>query len=210
EKWNEIYLILFPDANPTCLPSAYYEYTESSTVADKSPETEFARYEQFLQRELPSQVQRQLELRIEERLNPIEESLRSELVGIIRDTQIHLFHTYRSMRSSTTDTVAAETGANADTDAEGADSGNMNAREEPRPVNVPDVEDSLQTFYQPPLTDESWSFNAFDGLLFDFSEMPPGSVDLDSGYWSVLPANTDKKSEGEDSLGSAGLESGQS
>lgn len=195
---------------PFAHDAADYEYAESNVIADEPPETEFTRYEQFLRRELPAQVQRQLEIRIEERLNPIEESLRSELVGIIRDTQIHLFNTYRSMRSSTTENVAAETGTNADTDAEGADSGNLNAREEPRPVDVPDVEDSLQTFYQPPLTDGSWSFNAFDGLLFDFSEMPPGSVDLESGYWSVLRANTDKKSEGEDSLGSAGLESGQS
>ncbi|KAF6802447.1 KilA-N domain-containing protein [Colletotrichum sojae] len=211
EKWNEIYLILFPNANPTCLPSASdYEYAESSVIADESPETEFTWYEQFLRRELPAQVQRQLELRIEERLNPIEESLRSELVGIIRDTQIHLFNTYRSMRSSRNQTAGTDMAANVDMGAERADSGSINAHEESRLAQALDFEDSLQTFYQPPLTDDSWSFDAFSGLLFDFSEMPPGSVDLDSGYWSILPADTDKKVEGADSLDSAGLEPGQS
>lgn len=187
-----------------------YEYPESGVAVGSSPQTEFARYEQFLRRELPTQVQGQLELFIEERLNPIEESLRSELVSIIRDTQIHLFNTYRSLRSSTTDAVGAQTAANVGTDAERADSGNTNSREEPRPMEMPGVEDNLQTFYQPPLTDGSWSFGAFDGLLFDFSEMPPGSVDLDSGYWSVSPADADEKGKGAESSGSAGLEPGQS
>ncbi|KAK1984977.1 hypothetical protein LZ30DRAFT_709833 [Colletotrichum cereale] len=184
DKWNEMYLILFPDANPTCLPSPYYEYLGSSLTVDGSPESEFSRYEQFLRRELPSHVQRQLELRIDERLNPIEESIRSELVDIIRDTQILLFNTYRSLRSATPQASGGEPVQDAGADAE---------RVAHRDEESAQVEDDLRTFYQPPLMDNAGSFDDFNGLLFDFPEMPPGSIDLDSGYWSVAPASKDEK-----------------
>ncbi|KAK2009313.1 hypothetical protein LZ32DRAFT_426215 [Colletotrichum eremochloae] len=216
DKWNKMYMILFPDANPTCLPSPYYEYAGSGLTVDGSPETEFSRYEQFLRRELPSHVQRQLELRIEERLNPIEESLRSELVDIIRDTQIHLFNTYRSLRSSTPAASGGEpvqkTNADAGSTAhmnEASDQVDDDLQTFHQPSLMDDagsvahmnkvsnqVEDDLQSFYQPPLMDDAGSFDTFNGLLFDFAEMPPGSIDLDSGYWSVNPASKDEKELG--------------
>ncbi|KAK1990637.1 hypothetical protein LX36DRAFT_754048 [Colletotrichum falcatum] len=196
DKWCEMYTILFPDANPTRLPSPYYEYP------DGSPESEFSRYEQFLRRELPSQVQRRLEVCIEERLSPVEEGLRSELVDIIRDAQIHLFDAYRALRSSAPEAAPGGEAVEA-ADAEGV----ARARSE----QSHRVEDDLQAFYQPPpLVDgAAGSLDDFDGLLFggldgslfggfdgpllgDFAAAP-GSVALDSGYWSVAPAGRDEK-----------------
>ncbi|WDK11026.1 hypothetical protein CGRA01v4_02305 [Colletotrichum graminicola] len=178
DKWSVMYLILFPDANPTRLSSP------SGPTVDDSLETEFSRYEQFLRRELPSHVQRQLELCIEERLNPIEESLRSQLIGIIRDAQIQLFNTYRSLRSS----PGGEPVQNESVDTEGV--AHMIDNESHQ------VEDELRMFSQPPLMDEFGSFDDFNGLLYDFSEIPPGSVDLDSGYWSVAQASENEKEPG--------------
>jgi hypothetical protein len=87
-----------------CLLNAHaaidYEYTHAFSSLSESPNSEFLRYEQFLRRELPIQVRRQFDIRIDERLNPLEESPRSELVEIVRDTQVHVFNLYGSLRTS--------------------------------------------------------------------------------------------------------------
>ncbi|KAK2060357.1 hypothetical protein LY76DRAFT_676665 [Colletotrichum caudatum] len=182
EKWNEVYLVLFPGADPTCLPSPFYEYPKSDHAVGDSTETEFSRYEQFLGRELPSHVKRELELCIEERLNPIEESLRSQLVDIIRDAQIHLLSTYRSLRSSTPAVSAGEPVQGTSADAERV----AHLNEE-----LHQVGDGLQAVHQPPLLDDAQTFADFNGLMYDLSGMPQGSVDLNSGHWSVAPASKD-------------------
>ncbi|KAK2024418.1 hypothetical protein LX32DRAFT_101817 [Colletotrichum zoysiae] len=209
DKWNKMYTILFPDAEPNCIPSLCrlssfqidcfpahrttdYEYLGSGLSVNGSPETEFWRYEQFLRRELPSEVQRQLELRIEECLNPIEEILRNDLVNIVRDTQIQLFNTYRrSLRSSAPATSSGEPVQNTSADTERV-AGVAEITEDSHQVY-----DDLHTSPQPLSMDNVESFDDFNGLLFDFPEMPPGSIDLDFGYWSVAPDIGKDKDENE-------------
>lgn len=64
----------------------------------------------FLRQELPSRVRQQLETRIEEALNPIEEALRAQLVEIVRDTQLELFHLYKSSRTTDAAEIGSSTG----------------------------------------------------------------------------------------------------
>ncbi|KAK6212459.1 hypothetical protein LQW54_005233 [Pestalotiopsis sp. IQ-011] len=53
-------------------------------------------YENFLRHEMPDRVRHQLELRIEEALNPLEETLRGQIVDIVRDVQLELFQSFRA------------------------------------------------------------------------------------------------------------------
>lgn len=160
-----------------------YEYSSITDPSHpSSPNQEFVRYEQFLRRELPSRVRLQLEVRIEERLSPVEEGLRSELVEIVREMQLQLFEIYKSSRttgSHVTDTATLMDGNTRRHDE--ADSG----LGEGQGTQIWSVEDQLQPFYQPPHLENFNLFDDFDGLFFNFSEMQSDSIAVDSGYGSL-------------------------
>lgn len=86
-------------------PDGYTDYDYDLVFDDqnnKSPRsTGFARYEEFLSRELPRQVRRELELALDQELEPIEDRLKSQLVDIVRTCQEKLFRLYqKSARNS--------------------------------------------------------------------------------------------------------------
>jgi hypothetical protein len=56
---------------------------------------EFAQYEEYTRRELPRLVRRNLELRAIQSSSVLEEQLRGELVGIVRDCQLELSRAYQ-------------------------------------------------------------------------------------------------------------------
>ncbi|KAK5652662.1 hypothetical protein OQA88_10256 [Cercophora sp. LCS_1] len=179
DKWNEMYMILFPEADSTSLPSPYYEYSPTEGNTPGSPEDEFVRYEQFLRRELPGRVRQELETRIDERLNPIEEGLRDELVEIVRDMQLQLFELYKASRNTVSDP----------NDPMPDPRGEHSA---PQPAQLVQDMGQLEAFAQPPLVDTteySLSFNNFDGQIWD-----PSAFDVqtswgwDSGAGIIQPS----------------------
>ncbi|OCK99731.1 uncharacterized protein K441DRAFT_673257 [Cenococcum geophilum 1.58] len=76
-----------------------FNYEDDLTLEQKtgnSPgSTGFARYEEFLSRELPRHVRKELELAMDSELELIEDRLKSQLVDIVRDCQEKLFHIYQ-------------------------------------------------------------------------------------------------------------------
>ncbi|KAH7304168.1 hypothetical protein B0I35DRAFT_414647 [Stachybotrys elegans] len=161
EKWNDMYLIIFPEDDPACIPSPYYDYMTPQNPDLNGFPSAFSQYEQFLRQELPSRVRQELEVRIRERLNPIEEGLRGELVDIVRDMQLQLFNIYRASRATpnTTDNAIVSP-ENGNAVISGAASGETD--------QIWDTAEQLQPFSQPPHLDDL-QFDAFNGLVFDFS-----------------------------------------
>ncbi|KAJ4298221.1 hypothetical protein N0V90_006120 [Kalmusia sp. IMI 367209] len=125
EAWKEMYRILFPDDDPITVPSPCKVTLTSSfkiRIADlptdldadwekvyrkgKQPSSdELMKYEQYLRRELPSAVRRELERVVQDELTPLEERLKSQLVGIVRDVQLELFQAYTRSRAEETATA---------------------------------------------------------------------------------------------------------
>ncbi|KAM7198220.1 hypothetical protein V8F20_006247 [Naviculisporaceae sp. PSN 640] len=85
KKWVGVYRILFPAEDPAAIPSPYYEIPDTELLSSEDSAgrdtSELERYESFLRRELP-------------------ESLRGQLVDIVRDLQLNLFEVYIASRGS--------------------------------------------------------------------------------------------------------------
>jgi hypothetical protein len=58
---------------------------------------ELAGFEAFVQGEMPPRVRHELEQRISVTLGPVDETVRSQLLNIVKDTQISLIREYRSI-----------------------------------------------------------------------------------------------------------------
>lgn len=129
-------------------------------------------------------MRRELALRIEQRLNPLEEALRSELLDIFQDMQVRLFQIYRSSRTAPTPG-----------DISGpADAGLPNL-ESPREIHMTAVDEALEPYRMPEPCLESTEFN---GLFWDLAgpQMQQSTLTLDSGYDSLQPASTSVPDDG--------------
>ncbi|KAH0427161.1 hypothetical protein CcaCcLH18_09828 [Colletotrichum camelliae] len=91
EKWTQVYSILFPDVREREIPSPYYN-TEDA-------QTNLGGYEDYLRRELPTQVRRQLEKEVEQELSFVEEGMKQKVIEIARNLQLTLFKSYQQIES---------------------------------------------------------------------------------------------------------------
>ncbi|KAI8315536.1 hypothetical protein K4K59_001144 [Colletotrichum sp. SAR11_240] len=96
EKWTQVYRILFPDVREREIPSPYYN-TEDA-------QTNLGGYEDYLRRELPTQVRRQLENEVEQQLSFVEEGMKQKVIEIARNLQLSLFKSYQQIESQEQDT----------------------------------------------------------------------------------------------------------
>jgi hypothetical protein len=128
---------------------------------------EFARYEEFLRRELPPLVRNKLVARIDEVLDPIEETLKSELVDIVHDLQLQLFRTYQQQSQASRETTGLAEAGDGETPEGFGTLQNSGGQAE------------LLAAYCP-VPNYVNSFGGFNGLMFDFKPLT-GS---DSGYGS--------------------------
>ncbi|KAK1845000.1 hypothetical protein CCHR01_12363 [Colletotrichum chrysophilum] len=96
EKWTQVYSILFPDVREREIPSPYYN-TEDS-------QTNLGGYEDYLRRELPTQVRRQLEKEVEQQLSFVEEGMKQKVIEIARNLQLSLFKSYQQIETQERDT----------------------------------------------------------------------------------------------------------
>ncbi|EHK98534.1 hypothetical protein M7I_5618 [Glarea lozoyensis 74030] len=86
ERWVEIYGVLFPNET---VPTPYFE--EIETEPTNSPHShDLSNYEEYSRTELPRIFRSALEESIAREAQPIEERLRSQLVGLIRECQDRL------------------------------------------------------------------------------------------------------------------------
>ncbi|KAI1459618.1 hypothetical protein F4805DRAFT_419639 [Annulohypoxylon moriforme] len=207
QKWCHVYMILFPETAIEDIPSPYYEFR--SLRDSGHPADPMVEYESFLRREMPDRVRHQLELRIEDVLNPIEETLRGQIVDIVRDVQLELFQSFRASigtapPNSHSNQEAAITEANSTTEQIRVSEGGIISN--PGPASRPTDADLLNQLlpgdssweeqmqaYQPvpPLDLSSLDF---DGELFDFSSLVniPAVEDSTYGTLSTSQADTNK------------------
>ncbi|CAG8955158.1 hypothetical protein HYFRA_00007174 [Hymenoscyphus fraxineus] len=170
ERWQELYRILFPGEE---VPSPYYETTRDDIIC--SPESEeLASYEEYSRRELPRFFQSALETAIATEAQPIEERLRSQLVGMIQDCQDRVFATYKANRSVNTSMSNSQSPLHVDDNDGNSQSGRTGI---------------IKSLYERAPSQTSNGFHPEPALTTNFSSENAPS---DSGYFSErLPPNSE-------------------
>ncbi|KAJ4291639.1 NAD-dependent protein deacylase SIR2rp2 [Kalmusia sp. IMI 367209] len=92
EKWKIIYLICFPDTALDALPK--------DNRGDSPKDPTLTQYEAYMNRELPRKVRKELEIAIEKLVGPLEETLKNQLEGLIRNCQERLSRDFEQSRMS--------------------------------------------------------------------------------------------------------------
>ncbi|KAK4139595.1 uncharacterized protein C8A04DRAFT_32922 [Dichotomopilus funicola] len=95
DKWREIYTILFPDDNPSVIPSPYYIESEDGSEYPGSSSTELEDYATFIRREMPTLVRRELETLFQNEFQDVEERLRPRIADIVLNLQPKLLGLYK-------------------------------------------------------------------------------------------------------------------
>ncbi|KAI3557421.1 hypothetical protein CABS03_12006 [Colletotrichum abscissum] len=91
EKWIQVYRILFPDVREREIPSPYHNAEDA--------EKNLGGYEDYLRRELPPLVRRQLEKEVERELSFVEEGMKQKVIDIARNLQLTLFKGYQQLEN---------------------------------------------------------------------------------------------------------------
>ncbi|PSN74914.1 hypothetical protein BS50DRAFT_615700 [Corynespora cassiicola Philippines] len=198
EKWRDMYRILFPSDDPASMPSPYVDEDWQRNYKRKAtPEDEMARYEEFLRRELPPAVRYELECAVEKEFSNLEETLKSQLVDIVRDLQLQLFQSYTRSRNTAPESAPATIQAISSGQNE-----QINLEQLPlQDVALETIEQSasdmtkldeaignqLAPFEPVPLFEDFFDF--IDPMLFHFPDSTGKTELTDSGYDSVVFQN---------------------
>ncbi|KAI0384618.1 hypothetical protein F5Y04DRAFT_247348 [Hypomontagnella monticulosa] len=86
QRWRDIYMILFPEANPNAVPSPYYDAGDDSLRFSKTAE-EWRKVKKRIQKELPKFVQKKVERSFEK----VEVDVLVRLPDIVRDGLFEFF-----------------------------------------------------------------------------------------------------------------------
>ena len=87
-----------------------FEPVEES-VDQLSDSTKLAEFEEYTQKELPRLFWAALEEAVTKEMQPVEERLRTQLMGMIQNCQHQVFSTYQSMATFTLDTMLGDNSA---------------------------------------------------------------------------------------------------
>lgn len=124
----------------------------------------------------------------ENALHPVEEALRSQLVDIVRDTQLDLFQSYISSFSQTSGNPNHQVQSEEQLQQHPTAGQNQTIAEaSTRPlISVEELGEQLQPFRPEPFLEGD--FSDFNGLLFDFDQFQGLQTYTDSAYES-MPAD---------------------
>ncbi|XXG97395.1 hypothetical protein Hte_003696 [Hypoxylon texense] len=168
QRWKDIYLILFPKANPKALPSPYYDGNDSFGLTEKAEE--WRRVKKRIQRELPKVVQK----KVEKTFEAVGADVLTGLADIVRDGLLEFFKDSPHDERSPTVTPAA---------TPRAPSPSFLTANEQSIVNTEGADLDLSYYFD---SDVPFSFGGLDDLQFDFGSsaecVEKGS---DSGYAST-------------------------
>lgn len=107
-KWRSVYRILFPQEDEATYPSPYCDTEPAYEETSRSPGSQdLSEFEAFSRTELPRLVRRELENAIEAASQPIEETLKSQLIDIVRNCQAQLFPSYQQRRCASATPILA-------------------------------------------------------------------------------------------------------
>lgn len=226
DKWCDVFRICFPADAPDSIPTPWFELPpawggELGGHTPGSPPTDFARYEEFLRRELPRRVRGELEVRIEHELSPVEESLKHQLVDIVRDMQQRLFADFRKMQgdgASHTEGITGNEELGEDDGGDAKGKGRATALESPEELAV-ETSNSGASFddsiHETPPTTADWATTQpidvyrqsqqfldgvanFNGVMFDLGQSCGDWSWADSGYMSAAMSAASSKAIADD------------
>ncbi|KAJ4396583.1 hypothetical protein N0V93_000804 [Gnomoniopsis smithogilvyi] len=112
QRWAEVYMILFPDADADSMPTPFYEDEpsevrqnngQSSKLEEASPNwfCSPSEYEQYLTRSLPPRVQRELERQIQRDFGFFgDENQTGRLIDMVQKLQLRLFKQFVQERKA--------------------------------------------------------------------------------------------------------------
>ncbi|KAI1374864.1 hypothetical protein F4677DRAFT_447131 [Hypoxylon crocopeplum] len=101
QRWRDIYIILFPTANPKAIPSPYYDANDSLGLTERAEE--WRRVKKRIQKELPKVVQKKVEKSFEK----VGAEVLTGLPDIVRDGLFEIFKDSSYDDRSTSVTPAA-------------------------------------------------------------------------------------------------------
>ncbi|KAL0934608.1 uncharacterized protein CTRU02_211407 [Colletotrichum truncatum] len=155
EKWAQVYSILFPDVREREIPSPYYTTEDAQTT--------LGGYEDYLRRELPPLVRRQLEKEVERELSFVEEGMKQKVIEIARNLQLTLFKGYQQLENQERGTEGPSPSMG---DVSGSESGGYSSfattNTSPSTMTTqgttPEVPDPLEIFSDPAIPDFDFGF----------------------------------------------------
>ncbi|KAH6655829.1 hypothetical protein BKA67DRAFT_250466 [Truncatella angustata] len=199
QKWRRVFLILFPKTNETEIPSPYYEFKMPADLGH--PLDPLTEYENFLQRELPTRVRQQLEGRIKQDMDHMEEAMRGQLVDIVRDMQLEIFRTFMDSKAEAPAVKEPDHSCSHTTSQAGSDNKQPGVRtdDDQSIRSKTDIPWNLQNHLGPwrpePYLDD-WLMPDFDGQLYDFGDFMGEETLPDSAYGTLSMTNgSDQKNE---------------
>ncbi|KXH52354.1 hypothetical protein CNYM01_02170 [Colletotrichum nymphaeae SA-01] len=175
EKWIQVYRILFPDVREREIPSPYHNAEDA--------ETNLGGYEDYLRRELPPLVRRQLEKEVERELSFVEEGMKQKVIDIARNLQLTLFKGYQQLENqerglqdppSVDASSSSETGASCFTATDTSPSTMTTCG------TTPEIPDPLDIFGDPAIPDFDFDFLA--DVPYPESQSPSKGQTLDLGF----------------------------
>ncbi|KAK4119403.1 hypothetical protein N657DRAFT_259737 [Parathielavia appendiculata] len=96
DKWFEIYKILFPDDDPSAIPSPYYNgFDSEGSSREVHGSGELEDYATFIRREMPTLVRRELETLFRDEFQDVEERIRPRIAEIVLNLQPRLLGLYK-------------------------------------------------------------------------------------------------------------------
>lgn len=107
QRWNEVYMVLFPEEQADALPTPFYEdehpgvYNSiaGSSKSDSASDTWLcspSEYEQYLSRSLPTRVQRELERDVQREFGFVGDAVQTrKVVDMVQKLQLRLFRQFQ-------------------------------------------------------------------------------------------------------------------
>ncbi|KAL0765739.1 hypothetical protein CaCOL14_011963 [Colletotrichum acutatum] len=175
EKWIQVYLILFPDVREREIPSPYHNAEDA--------EMNLGGYEDYLRRELPPLVRRQLEKEVERELSFVEEGMKQKVIDIARNLQLTLFKGYQQLENQERglqDPPSVDASSSSETGASFFTATDTSPSTMTTSGTTPEIPDPLDIFGDPSIPD--FDFNFLAEVSYPESLSPSKGQDLDLGF----------------------------
>lgn len=169
--------LMFPDGSTDYDYDLVFDHQNSKSSGFSG----FSRYEEFLSRELPRQVRRELEMALDQELEPIEDRLKSQLVEIVRSSQEKLSRLYQN---SLRDPHSAPDVAGHAIPSSGATNINSPSQDISNSLSGIDVDEQLEPYLAPPYSAADPWAPMNEGCNFPWQFVENGGM-YDSGYQSL-------------------------
>lgn len=140
-------------------------------------------YEDYLRRELPPLVRRQLEKEVERELSFVEEGMKQKVIDIARNLQLTLFKGYQQLENQERglqDTPSVDASSSSETGASFFTATDTSPSTMTTSGTTPEIPDPLDIFGDPAIPD--FDFNFLADVPYPESQSPSKGQNMDSGF----------------------------